>query len=91
MEPLVSALSSLFTAANSLTPLALVGLTLGVLYIQIYKQPSKQELSIVKENHLHELPEVAANMRQASETLRRIEVTMAQNFATIISKIEGQK
>jgi len=91
METLVTALTTLFTAANALTPLALVGLMIGVIYIQIYKQPSKQELSVVKDNHLHELPEVAANMRKAAETLQRMEVSQERNFAVIISKLEGQK
>lgn len=88
MEAIISALTTLFSAAGALTPLAIIGLLIGVIYIQVVKQPSKTELELVKENHLHELPEVAANMRKASETLQRIEVSMAQGFSTIITKLE---
>lgn len=88
MEPIISALVSLFATANTLTPLALVGLMIGVLYIQIYKQPSKQELSVVRDNHLHSLPEVAENTWLMVEALRRIEVSQEKNFATVISKLD---
>lgn len=88
MEPIISGLTSLFTAANTLTPLALVGLTLGVLYIQIYKQPSKEQVSTIANNHLHGLPGIEENTRLMVESLRRIESQQTEKFATIITKLE---
>lgn len=90
MEAISTSLAALFAAANTLTPLALVGLVIGVLYIQIYRQPSMQDLHVLKTNDLHELPEVASNMRRAVDTLQRIETTMSSNFATVIAKLEDK-
>jgi len=89
METLIAALISLFTAANTLTPIALIGLMIGVLYIQIFRQPSKQELDVVKDNHLHGLPQIEENTRLIVGSLHRIETQQAEKFATIISKLEN--
>lgn len=81
MDTLASSIAAIVAAANTLTPLALVGLVIGVLYIQIYKQPSKHELNIVKDNHLEHV----------AESLQRIELSLASNFATVISKLDNKK
>ena len=95
MESLVTALTSLFTVANTLTPLAIIALLVGLFYVLLWKMPqqlpSKAEVATIRDNHLHEMPEVAANMRQAVETLRRMEVSQEKHFGIIISKLEGKR
>lgn len=71
-------LAELFTAANTLTPLAIIGLLIGVLYVQIWKQPSKTELTTITDNHLSDLPAIAANTAAMAETLRRIEISQVR-------------
>lgn len=88
METLIPLITSLFAAANTLTPLAIIGLLVGVLYMQVYKQPTKQQVSTIANNHLHGLPQIEENTRLMVESLRRIENTQSEKFATIISKLD---
>lgn len=74
---------TLFQAANSLTPLAIIGLLVGILYILLWKQPLKKDIEDIQDNDLHELPDMAA-------TLRRIEISQTQAFATIIARLNGR-
>ena len=96
MEPVLEALARLLELVNTLTPLAALILLIGVLYVQLWKQPTKQELNVVKNNHLHELPSIAANAAEMVGSLRRLEdgQTRIENgqtkaFAEINTKIDG--
>lgn len=70
-------------ALNTMSPLAIIGLLSLILYINVWKQPTKRELNTIKSNDLHELPEMA-------ETLRRMEHAQTVAFATIIAKLNGR-
>lgn len=74
---------TLLNTLNALSPLAVIGLLSVIIYVIVYKQPSKRELNIIKHNDLHYLPEMA-------ETLRRMEVTMGENFAHIRARLNGR-
>lgn len=71
---MIRSLVELLHVLNTLSPLAVIALLSVVIYVMVYKQPTKRELNVIKTNDLHYLPEMA-------ETLRRIEVTMGENFA----------
>lgn len=69
---------------NTLSPLGVIALLALVLFYQAKNNKaavdSSKTLHTVRTNDLHELPEIA-------ETLRRIEVTQSQAFATIIARL----
>lgn len=88
MDAIVTSLTELFTVANSLTPLAIIGLLVGVIYLQVYKQPTKEQVSTIANNHLHGLPGIEENTKQMVDVLGRIERTQTEKFATIIAKLE---
>lgn len=68
---------SVIGAANSLTPLAIIGLLVMILLLQA---KNKREVSSISENHLSDMPEIA-------ETLRRIEVKLTEEFSFIRAKL----
>lgn len=96
MDAFVTGLTSLLTAAGTLTPVAIVALTplviiallIYIIYFQISKQPSKRELSVIATNHLHDLPLIAHNTQVMVDTLQRMELQQTREFATIIARIE---
>lgn len=79
METLISFLQTL----NSLSPLAVIALLGTIIFIQVKRQPSVDEVTEIKDNHLHELPEIA-------ETLRRIEIKMSEDFSYIKARLNGK-
>ena len=75
---------SLFEAASKLSPIAIIGLLVGLLYVVLSKHNQGQaQVEDLRTNDLHELGDMA-------ETLRRIEVQQTQAFATIIAKLNGR-
>lgn len=95
MDTIVSAVVSLFTAASALTPFAIIGLLIGLIYILLWKMPTmlptKQEVATIRDNHLHGLPQIEENTKLMVESLRRIEVQQATNFAVILSILESKR
>jgi hypothetical protein len=77
---MTESLISLLQTLNSLSPLAIIGLLGTVIYLMVYKQPTAQDFHRLTTNDLHELPQIA-------ETLRRMEVSMQENFAYIIARL----
>ena len=84
---MIETLVSLFEAANMLSPIAIIGLLVGLLYVVLYKQkPQGAELEIradiesLRQNDLHELVTIA-------ETLQRVEVSQAENFSAILTEL----
>ena len=73
---MVESLVDLLKTLNTLSPLAVIGLLATVIYVMVYKQPSNRDFHKLTTNDLHYLPEM-------SETLRRIEVSMSENFAIL--------
>ena len=75
----MDALISLLTTLNSLSPLAVIALLGVVIFYMIKKQPTKNDVDVMKTNDLHAI----------SETLQRIELAQTTAFATIIAKLNG--
>lgn len=65
----------IFQIANTLTPLGIIGLLIGLLYLMLLQGRRVKRLS---DNHLHDV----------LETLQRIERTMESNFARILERLE---
>lgn len=78
-------LVQLFTAANTLTPLAIIGLLIGVLYVQLWKQPNKTEVAAITDNHLSDLPAIRESTSAMAQSLQRIEISQARIEAKIDS------
>ena len=70
---------SLLQTLNSLSPLAVIALLGTVIYIMVWKQPSKGDVDVMKNNDLHEI----------STILQRIELDQAKSFAAILAKLNG--
>ncbi len=68
----------LFKVANTLSPLAIIGLLVGLLYYVTAKhKEATKVIETIRGNDLHELPEMAA-------TLRRMEVSQEKHFAVLV-------
>lgn len=87
MESIISLLATL----NSLSPLAVIALLGLVLYVTIYKQPSRSDLDTIKSNHLHELPQIAKDLRRMSDTMQRMETNMSTSFAAILGRMDRRR
>ncbi len=76
-------LTDLLTTLNTLSPLAVIGLLAAIIFMQVRNRTeANAHVAHLQSNDLHELPEIA-------ETLRRIEVSMTENFAYIKARING--
>ena len=79
---------SLFEAANKLSPLAIIGLLVGLVYIALTQHRTaivqsgeiQSHFDTLRHNDLHTLTEM-------SETLRRLEVSQAENFSAILTEL----
>ena len=79
-------LLSLFEAAERLSPLAIIGLLVGLLCLVLVKhRQGHAQVEDMRSNDLHELHE----LHDMAETLRRIEVQQMSAFATILAKLNG--
>lgn len=78
-------LTSLLTLLNNLSPLAIIGLLAIIIYKLVWRDKPASEKSVneIRDNHLHELPEIA-------ETLRRIEQKMGEEFSYIKARLNGR-
>ena len=78
---------------NSLSPLAVIALLALVLLYQAKnnKATSSQmdTLNTIKGNDLHELPDIAENIRAIAVILQRIEVSQSENFSYIRARLNG--
>lgn len=81
---------SLFTALNSLTPLAIIGLLGTVIFLLVKgKTATGRKVEAIANNHLHDLPELVELVRKMADTLQRIEVRMGEDFTYIKARING--
>lgn len=79
----------LFKAANSLTPLAIIGLlAAAILLLAKGRKEVTAKITTIADNHLHELPELVENSRRSVDVLQRIEVKLGENFAAIHAKLD---
>ena len=75
---------ALLELLNSLTPIAVIALFGVIIYVLVTQgKTTTAQVSSLKDNDLHVLPEMGA-------TLRRIEISQAEAFATIIEKLNGR-
>lgn len=85
METLISFLQTL----NSLSPLAVIALLGTIIFIQVKRQPSADAVAEIKDNHLHELPDIAETLRRIEAALQRQEVKMGEEFSYIRARLNG--
>ena len=88
MESLIEFLNAL----NTLTPVAVIALLGLAIFFLVWKNPFKpveDSLNEVKENHLHDLPSMAANVEKMVEILQRIEVKMGEDDIRYVRRIDG--
>lgn len=78
---MIESLTELLKTLSTLSPIAVIALLATVLYVVVRKQPSTEDFRRLTTNDLHELPEMAA-------TLRRIEVTLSDNFAHLRAMVD---
>lgn len=87
------AISNFLTSLNSVTPLGIITLLALVLFYQTknMKATEKQHDTLVtmRGNDLHELPEMADDLRTLVETLQRMEVKMSEEFSYIRARLNG--
>ena len=77
----MDAIATLLEIVNSLSPLAVIALLAIVIFLLVRgKQEVSQQVTTISDNHLHEVADV----------LQRIEVTLAENFSYIRSKLNGK-
>lgn len=91
MEAIGAIIVQLFTAATSLTPVAIIGLLVGLLYVVLYKQPNKKEFDLLTDNHLHDLPTIARHTEAMVESLRRLEAQQNEKFTEIVTILKTKK
>lgn len=74
----------LLNTLNALSPLGVIGLLAAIIYMLVTgRTASARKMDTMKDNDLHELPEIAA-------TLRRLEISLTENFAYIKAKLNGR-
>jgi hypothetical protein len=74
---------TIVAALNSLSPIAVIGGLGFIIYKLITSNKTTHErFTKLETNDLHELPEIA-------ETLRRIELSQSESFATIITMLRN--
>ncbi len=76
-------MADLVTALNALTPLGLAG---GLAYIIYVLAKQKKQVSNLQTNHLHELPEMAADLRAMRELLQSVN----DNVIYVRARINGR-
>lgn len=71
-------------ALSSMSPIGVIALLGLIIYKMIkFAGDAGQKYKVLTENHLHELPEMAATLSKIADILQRIEVSQA----TIIAKL----
>ena len=80
----MDALLELLTLLNTLSPLAVIAL-LGCVIFMLVKghKDVDTKVTAISTNHLSDMPEIV-------ETLRRIELSLSENFAHIRARLNGR-
>ena len=87
MDWLISSIAVL----NSASPLAVIALLGLIIFLLVRRDIAlTKKVDAIKHNDLHEMPEVAENLRQVVLTLQRIEVKLSAEFAYIRARLNGQ-
>ena len=82
----------LFQAANSLSPLAIIALLVGLLYVVLYQHPQKMKATAaavdnIRTNDLHEVTDLLREIRIAVTDLQQNATTSQAYFAEILAFI----
>lgn len=78
----------LIKAANGITPLGLSALLAVIIWMLVRgKKSVAAQVRALGDNHLHSVPDIAANMERIVDTLQRIELKLGENFAAIHVKL----
>lgn len=83
----MDAILELLKTANSLSPLAVIGLLVTVVFMLVKKEP--EHTTEVSHSDSHVLVEMSETMHQMATTLQRIEVGLAENFTYLKAKVNG--
>jgi hypothetical protein len=87
----MDALTHFLEALNTMSPLAVIALLGTVIFLMVKgKQDADAQYETMTGNHLHELPQIASDIRAMSETLQRIEVRMSSDFAELKGKLDNK-
>ena len=74
----------LLKAANGLSPLAIIGLlAVAIILMAKGRKEVNTRMDMLADNHLHEIPLLVENSNKTVETLQRIEVRLAEGFASL--------
>lgn len=87
MENVIAILNTL----KDFSPLGVAALAVLGLCLYIWKNPFKPiegKLDKISDNHLHQLPEIAADMGKVVDILQRIEVSLGENFSYLRAKVD---
>ena len=84
---MVESLIELLNTLNGMSPLAVIALLAVILYRQTQ---SHRQVTTLKNNDLHEMPDLVAEVRIISATLQRIEVKMGEDFAYLKARANGK-
>lgn len=80
----------LFKLLNSVSPLAVVALLSYIIYMLVN---NKRQVSAVKDNHLHDLPEMLELLRSMNASLERQEWTLknvSDHIVYIRARVNGR-
>lgn len=84
-------LLELVKMANSLTPLAIMGLlATAIILLARGRREVNEKMTTIADNHLHELPELVENSRRSVEVLQRIEVRLGEDLTYIKARVSDK-
>jgi len=87
----MDSLNTFLTTLNTLSPLAVIGLLGTIIFLLVQgKTAADTKVDAIASNHLHDLPSIAESVKEMSETLRRIEQRMGEEFSYIRARLNGR-
>jgi hypothetical protein len=79
------------TTLSAMSPLAVIALLGTIIFMMVKgKTAADSKVETIASNHLHELPQIAADIRAMAESLQRIEVKMGEDFNYLKGRINGR-
>ena len=81
----------LLTTLSAMSPLAVIALLGTIIFMMVKgKTAVDAKAETIASNHLHELPQIASDIRSMAESLQRIEVKMSEDFNYLKGRINGR-
>lgn len=78
---------------NDLEPVGILALLAGAVFVWVWRNPFtpvQKSMTELKDNHLHELPELVENSRRTVDVLQRIEVRLGEDLNYLKGRINGK-